>query len=324
MAELTPAIIKQHEREYQQFQNIALRDRNLAEDACRFDRDFNAAQAAAKERNLRANDLPYGRYMAEKDQEDRVRNQERAKADAAHAMWRNGGFPPGFSFNNCPAGLICDPAHDAARAAEKKALALLKEKANLEYLAAREKSYQSEMPGLIEAYSAALIRSKGKTNQLDQVGTNAINRINQFSYGYQTSVDKANFLAPVRAEEEKVKNAIAAQNQSEKVSSYNAAQAAINNRIAAFGLKPNSTAALVKADVTAAITSRPSTPAAYVPNWKRKQEEAYAADRAAGRVLSDIVDKQKTLEPKATKQLPKNKKNSKVKKGKVAKLKKQR
>jgi hypothetical protein len=206
-------------------------------------------------------------------------------------MWRNGGYPPGYHrIADCPAGVICDEAHDAARAAEKKAFDLLKENARISSLNARDSSYQSEMPGLIAAYGAALIRSNGDPKQLDQVGSNAINRINQFAVGY--SGDKTTFLAPVRLEEEKVKNAIKAQKQSEKVNAYNTAQAAINNQIAAFGLKPNTTAAIVKADVTAAMTKSPSTSANYVPNWKRKQDEAYAADRAAGNLLSNIAAQQ--------------------------------
>lgn len=96
MAELTLAIIRQQEREYEQFQAIALRDRNAAAQSREFIARSNAAVAADQEKLKRISDVPYGRYMAEKEQEDRVRNQERDKQDAAHAMWRNGGYPPGY------------------------------------------------------------------------------------------------------------------------------------------------------------------------------------------------------------------------------------
>jgi hypothetical protein len=292
MAELTASMIREQERRYQQSQALALRDRNIAESNRNDAERFKAQAAEAEERRKRANDAPYGRYMAEKDQEDRVKKQERAKQDANLATWRNGGYPPGYHRlpDDCQ-GFICgDPVREAAIAAEKKAFDLLKANAEISSSNARDSSYQKEMPGLIAAYGAALIRSNGDRKQLDQVGTNAINRINQLSYGY--GGDKTKFLAPVRLEEERVKNAIKAQKQSEKVNTYNTAQAAINNQIAAFGLKPNTTAAIVKADVTATMTKDPSNSANYVPNWKRKQDEAYAAELAAGNLLSNIAAQQ--------------------------------
>jgi len=300
MAGWTMPITAAEQKQYIAYQDQALRERNLRQ----WDRDFAASSAAAvasdNEKLKRANDIPYGKHMAEVEQADRVRQQQRSASEYNDALIRNRGIPPGRSFG---LGLNPTPAEAARIAAQKKEFDMLTQKAEAEYRVTRDRNYQNEMPQLIATYSKSLARAT--TSGLDSEGNNAINRINMLAVAYK-GADKDKFLAPVRAAEGLVSKIVSA--QSNKTASN-------SDQIVAFGLRPSTESQIIKADVLAKLNSKNSS-------LDRKTIEAYAAAGAAGKVLSNIVDKQKASVSKVTKPLANNKKKSKAARPRVSKLKK--